>query len=113
MRSLRCRYNFSLANHPTIEQNEHSSFLLTQHLDCFVHLPPRPQGRLTRCRFFFTLFSSPSTSSDSYCHFLPCRHSPPHLFDLHLGHGKWQPGQSSSRQSHRSSLLSMRRPLSS
>ena len=32
---------------------------------------------------------------------------------LHLGQGKWHPGQSSSKQSQRSSLLSMRRPLSS
>jgi len=36
---------------------------------------------------------------DSYCHFRFCRHSWPHLVLLHFIQGKWQPGQSTTRQS--------------
>ena len=55
----------------------------------------------------------PSTSICSYIHRRSQRHSTPHFSDPHLGHGKWQPGQSISRQSQMSMEFSKSRPASS
>ena len=63
--------------------------------------------------FSLTELLIPSSSTVSYTHFLLFLHSWPHLVDLHLGQGKWHPGQSSMRQSQRSSPFCSNAPLAS
>ena len=62
---------------------------------------------------YLTELGFPSNSTLSNIHFRFCLHSFPHLFDRHFGHGKWQPGQESSMQSHTSFPQLIRMPFSS
>ena len=93
------------------------------------HSVPNQVGIGTRCELRVRELGTPSSSTESYCHRRPDLHSCPHFADLeigvlrdyivhedaekrrvmnlagyylHLGQGKWQPGQESSRQSHKS-----------
>ena len=93
------------------------------------HSVPDQVGIGTRCELRVRELGTPSSSTESYCHRRPDLHSCPHFADLeigvlrdyivhedaekrrvmnlagyylHLGQGKWQPGQESSRQSHKS-----------